>query len=257
MGEFDKAVYPSGSPSLLEAALGIYQVLLWYDIKVGVLHVNEANELGKPPWKRRAALAEDYLATQLGVSISQLPGLIDLMMKLPRWQKDGQPMQRNNPVGNGLRVLVAEVLSRYGQTATQIVYEQEASATRWFPGIQLPGRSQAPKVDVLAIQAGKPRALISCKWSIRHDRISDPTNECPMYKSAAMQQQIPGFSYYVLTNEFSTARLEKLLSQPCIDGLIHVHEPLLTTMAGPRAQPVTSHPKFYDLVDFVNMTRSW
>jgi hypothetical protein len=33
-------------------------------------------------------------------------------------------------------------------------------------------------MDVLALKAGKPRAVISCKWSIRHDRISDPTNEC-------------------------------------------------------------------------------
>jgi hypothetical protein len=256
VGEFNAASYPAGAPNLLEAALGIYQVLLWYDDVVGVLHINEANELKKPPWAKRAQLAEDYLATQLGVAQSAIPSMIDRMIKLPRWQNPtGGHMQRQNPLGNGLRTLAGHVLEQFG--GSHVTFGQEEDATQWFPGIQMPGRSTTPKMDVLAIRGGKPRATISCKWSIRHDRISDPTNECTMYKSAAIQQQIPVFEYFLLTNEFSAARLEKVLNQPCVDGLIHVHEPLLTAIAGPKSQPITSHPKFYDLVDFVNVTHGW
>ena len=256
VGEFDAASYPAGAANLLEAALGIYQVLLWYDPVVGVLHINEANELEKPPWAKRAQLAEDYLATQLGVPQAAIPSMIDRMMKLPRWEKSpGVPMQRQNPLGNGLRTLTAEILTRWG--GPNLTFAQEEDATQWFPGIQLPGRSTTPKMDVLAIKGSRPRAVISCKWSIRHDRISDPTNECTMYKSAAIQQQIPLFEYYVLTNEFSPARLEKVLNQPCVDGLVHVHEPLLSAIGGPKAAPVVNHPKFYDLVQFVSATQGW
>jgi hypothetical protein len=256
VAEFDSSLFPSGAPTLPEAALGIYQVLLWYDEVALLLHVNESNELQKKAWGDRAKLAETYLATQLGVTPAQLPQLIDRMMKLPRWQKTpGKAMQRNNPLGNGLRILMAEVLQRWGNPALD--YLQEEDATKWFPGITLPGRSTTPKMDVLVVKSGKPRAVISCKWSIRHDRISDPTNECTSYKAAGIQQQITNLAYYVVTNEFSAARLDKVLNQPCVDGLVHIHEPLFTTIAGTAAVAVTTHAKFLDLVQFVQLTHSW
>jgi hypothetical protein len=249
--EFDASVYPSGAASLVEAALGIYQVLLWYDDSAHVLHINESNELKRKAWATRAGLAEEYLATQLGVPAAQLPQLMDRMMRLSRWTG----VQRQNPLGNGLRTLIAEVLRRWGSPALE--YFQEADATRWFPGITLPGRSTAPKIDVLAVKGGDPRAVISCKWSIRHDRISDPTNECTSYKAAAIQRQITDLEYHVVSNEFSPARLNKVLDQPCVDGLVHVHTPLLETIAGPYAVPVVSHPKFRDLVTLVAATHHW
>ncbi len=251
IGEFDASIFPSGAPNLTEAALGIYQVLMYYDPPTGLLHINESNELAKPAWAQRAGLAANYLATQLGVTPATLPNYVDRMMKLVRWQGK----QRHNPLGNGLRTLVADVLRRFGGQTLR--YDQEVDATRIWPGITLPGRSARPKLDVLIRKATRPRAVVSCKWSIRHDRVSDPTNECTAYKSAAIQQQIPLFEYYVLTTEFSAARLEKILNQPCVDGLIHVHEPLLTTIAGPAALPVTSHPKFRDLTQFVTATQGW
>lgn len=256
IAEFDSAIYTLGHPTLAEAALGIYQVLMWYDEVAHLLHVNESNELQKNAWAARAQLAEDYLATQLGIPTSQVPQAVDRMMKLPRWQKPGGgPMQRNNPLGNGLRILLAEVLRRWGNPALE--YLQEEDAAKRFPGISLPGRSTTPKIDVLVVKTGKPRAVVSCKWSIRHDRISDPTNECTAYKSAAIQQQITNLEYFVVANEFSAARLDKVLNQPCVDGLVHVHSPLLQTISGPAAVPVVSHSKFLDLIDFVQATHGW
>src|SRR5687768_9577518 len=88
----------------------------------------------------------------------------------------------------------------------------------------MPGRSIKSKVDVAAIRKsnGRTKAVMSCKWSYKHDRISDPTNECQQYKSAAIQQQIMDLRMYVVTSEMSVARLDKVLNQPCIDGLVHV-----------------------------------
>jgi hypothetical protein len=87
----------------------------------------------------------------------------------------------------------------------------------------MPGRSGAAKIDLVALKGMLPVAFVSCKWSLRHDRINDITSECPDYKSAAMRLRIP-LKYFVLTNEFEPARLLKLLSDPCIDGVVHVHK---------------------------------
>jgi hypothetical protein len=98
-------------------------------------------------------------------------------------------------------MLVSEVLRRWGDDRFE--YREEARATKFYPGIVMPGRSAEPYIDVAAISKirQKPKAVISCKWGIRHDRISDPTNECTLYKSASIQLQEMGLLYFVVTNE--------------------------------------------------------
>ena len=100
---------------------------------------------------------------------------------------------------------------------------------------------------------------MSCKWSYKHDRISDPTNECQQYKAAAMNLQIMDLKMYVVTSEMSVTRLDKVLNQPCIDGLVHVHLPAVE-----KAEPYSSamrtamgDGRLMDLVDFVKLTHTW
>lgn len=251
---FDRSKYPlNGRVSLDIAWAGVYQALWWYEH--GVLHVREANDLKKAVWRERAADLEAYIADAIGVSHSELEANLDRMMKLDRWTG----MQRNNPLGNGLRILFSELCERYGNPAFS--YPEEQDANRWFPGIKMPGRSTKPKVDVAAIRKsnGRPKAVISCKWSIRHDRISDPTNECTQYKSAAVQQQIMDLEYYVLTNELSVSRLDKILNQPCVDGLIHVHLPsvaVLEETSNEMAHAVGTG-RLMDMASFIRDTARW
>ncbi|MCH9728730.1 MAG: hypothetical protein K0U84_03435 [Actinomycetia bacterium] len=251
---FDSAIYPPGVGLTPETAwLGIYQLLWWYEH--GVLHVREANDLKKPIWRERAAGLETYIADQIDVDPSLLRHHVDLMMRLPRWEG----MQRNNPVGNGLRILFSELCQRFANPAFS--YPEEQDANNWFPGITMPGRSKKPKVDVAAIRkkGGRPKAVLSCKWSIRHDRISDPTNECVQYKSAAVQQQVMDLDYYVLTNEMSVSRLDKVINQPCVDGLIHVHLPSVGVLEPPSdlmAHAVATG-RLVDMADFIRDTAKW
>ncbi len=252
---FDAAVYPQDTGLTVDTAwLGVYQMLWWYEH--GVLHVREANDLKKPLWRDRAARLEDYIAGQIDIDPSLLQHYVDRMMNLPRWEG----MQRNNPVGNGLRILFSELCERFGNPAFS--YPEEEDANRWFPGIKMPGRSKKPKVDVAAVRKldGKPRAVLSCKWSIRHDRISDPTNECSQYKSAAIQQQqIMDLKYYVLTNEMSVSRLDKVLNQPCVDGLIHVHLAGVGELEPPSDEMIqaTKDGRLMDMADFIRNTEKW
>lgn len=255
VGALDTALYPGGGSLTLETAwLGIYQTLWWFEH--GVLHVREANDLKKPVWRDRAGKLEQYIADDLGIQRADLPMHFDRMMLLPRWS--GQ--QRNNPLGNGLRIILSELLERFANPVFD--YPEEVKATHWFPGIQMPGRSKTPSVDVAAVRKsnGKPRAILSCKWGFRHDRISDPTNECVQYKSAAFQQQqVDDLAYYVVTNEMSVQRLDKVLNQPCVDGLVHVHlkaveqlEPLSADM-----KHAANTGRLFDLIDFVKATHTW
>lgn len=253
---FDNASYPEGVGLTLDTAwLGIYQVLWWYDAPHDVLHVRESNDLAKAIWRERAANLEAYIANAIGIRPSQVKDHLDQMMKLPRWRG----MQRNNPLGNGLRIMFSELCERYGNPAFS--YHEEQDANLWFPGIRMPGRSQRPKVDVGAVRKSgrRPKAVLSCKWSIRHDRISDPTNECTQYKAAAVQQQIMDLRYYVLTNELSVSRLDKVINQPCVDGLIHVHLPSVALLEQPSvlmAQAVATG-RLVDMADFIRDTAKW
>jgi hypothetical protein len=253
--EFDTAVYPGGlGPALETVWVGIYQVLWWYEH--GFLHIREANDLKKATWQRRAGAAESYISRSVGIDSAELQGAVDRMMRLPRWKS----LQRQNPLGKGFRVLVGEILSRWGDR--RFSYREEENAALWFPGITMPGRSETPRIDVLAVDtaARTPRAVVSCKWSIRHDRISDPTNECTSYKSAAIQRQLMDLRYYVVTNETDVQRLDKVVNQPCVDALVHVHLDLVRNVYGglpTTLEQAISRGRCLDLVEFVHQTAGW
>jgi hypothetical protein len=264
VGAFDTALYPRGGSVTLETAwMGIYQTLWWYhqveyeDGTLGpkVLHVREANDLAKPLWHKRAGDLEASIASGMGIRSDELEAHVDRMMLLPRWRSK----QRNNPLGHGLRIILSELLQRFGSPAFN--YPEEELAKMWFPGIEMPGRSENPKIDVAAVRKsnGRPQAMVSCKWSIRHDRVSDPTNECTAYKAAAVQQNVMDLRYFVVTNEMNVKRLDKILNQPCVDGLVHVHLPAVEVMEKRSAlmDEAAAKGRLFDLVDFVKSTAAW
>jgi hypothetical protein len=250
---YNDCIWTAGEPRLGDAWLGIYQMLLWYEH--GYIHIREANDLRKNrTWQQRATLAEREIAEALGVPAGDLHQYVDRMLNLPRWQG----MQRNNPLGNGLRILVAEVLRRWGDP--RFTYEEEVLAQTWFPGIQMPGRSEAPKIDVVAHREQRPRTIISCKWSGRHDRMSDVTNECQEYKAAAVRRQYMDLQHFVITNEMDGQRSDKIINQPCIDGLVLVHLPLAERLIGeltPLMAGARGARRLLDLAELVQATFTW
>lgn len=262
---FSEATYPSGL-NAATAWLGIYQALLWYE-SVNLLgftnlpHIIDADKLRpaskariwKKPraWQQRAQLLNGYLAQQLGCAPHQVIDKVDQLMKHPNYQG----MQRQNSLGIAFAGIVKHVLETFGSRT--IRYRLEVPADQIFAGITLPGRSKTPRIDILAYVNNLPKAIISAKWSIRHDRLGDITTECPVYKSAyqSIYRQLYQGSllYYVITNEFDPARLSKMLRDPCIDGVIHVHKPAVTKICGLNGRLID----LLDLTDLIQLTFSW
>jgi hypothetical protein len=84
--------------------------------------------------------------------------------------------------------------------------------------------------------------------------VNDLTNECPVYKGAYTrmyrQQRRPDLLYYVVTNEFDPARLDKMMSDSCVDGVIHVHKACVVDVCGMNGRM----EKLIDLADFVKVS---
>lgn len=261
---FLNAKYPNGLTDS-SAWLGVYQVLLWYE-KIGVKgisslpHLIDSDKLRPSAsrkrkrgsskfsaWQKRAKSLEAYLAQQLNCSPNEVESHMNGLFKLPVYRK----LQRQNPLGIVFPVLVRFILEKFGNPA--IKYELEIDATKLFPGITMPGRSRTPSIDILATKSDNPLAIISAKWSIRHDRIGDLTSECPEYKAAAIRRRLSPFYYFVVTNEFDPARLGKVLHDSCIDGLIHVHKPAVQTICELNGRLDT----MLDLTDLILRTKQW
>ena len=264
---FEHAEYPSGL-SAVSAWLGIYQTLLWYEPVNwagfdNLPHIIDADKLrpsstGKKrtwtspnAWQRRAALLGTYLANQLDCRANNVPDKTDLMKKQP----DYEGMQRQNTLGIAFTGLTKHILEKFGTPA--VSYETEVEAATIFPGITFPGRSGTPRIDLLAKHHDIPRAIISTKWSVRHDRVGDITNECPVYKAAYeriyRQARRDHLLYFFITNEYDASRLNKLLDDTCVDGVVHVHKAAVIEICKMNGRLT----RLIDLADFVNATFSW
>jgi len=165
-------------------------------------------------------------------------------------------MQRQNTLGIAFAGLMKHVLERFG--APRASYDLEVKAQNIFRGITLPGRSATACIDLLATCANSPRAVLSTKWSLRHDRLNDMTEECPAYKSAyqRLYRATPGapdLLYYVVTNEYDPSSLNKILRDPCVDAVVHVHKIALVDVC----RLDNRLGRLLDLADLIRATSSW
>jgi hypothetical protein len=228
------------------AWLAVYQTMLWYDAigRTKLPHIIEANDLEKPSWAERAKAVDAYIAAALRVRPGSAFRRMDHLMSLPAFTGK----QRQNPLGEGFVGALLAVLSTLG--AESVSYKPEVPSTDFFPGIRIPGRSSVPRIDIAAVKDERLVAIISAKWSIRHDRLSDITNECPVYKEAAYRHWRTRPLYYFVTNEFSPSRLRRITGDDCVDGVVHVHAKLVTQICGLSAQVL-------DLEDLIHLTHQW
>lgn len=160
-------------------------------------------------------------------------------------------LQPNNLRGHAFRSVVAETLDMFGDRTLDLYEEQ--SPHEWFPGFQFQGRSTGARIDILAVRDSRPVAIISIRWTYRHDRV-DLIDEAREYLPAARRMN-SNCGFFGVTAEFGVARLKKVLAvtepaQPRsapIRRLVHLNAHLPGALMG-RESGVSSLWSLSDLV---------
>lgn len=198
------------------AWLGLYRLLLWYEH--GVPHIMDADRLVDGIWRKRAQEVAKLLAQELNCSEVDLQSQVDLLVRSDIFD---YPPQRNNVTGKGFVTAIFQLLRCFSAADYDFLPEGEIGKAV-FPGVREAPR-RAP--DIVVSKNGMEVAVISVKWSIRHDRLKDSIDECDYYKRLR-----PSLKFYFVTNEFDPARLAKLMQSYCIDAVYHVHKALLDAL---------------------------
>jgi hypothetical protein len=196
-----------------DAWKGIYEALLWFEHDVP--HIMDANYLKRGAWRARAERVHQELAHRLDCAVPDLPLRVDRLLRSALFP---EPPQRQNPLGIGFVTALFQLLEHFSSARYEFRSEEDIGTTV-FPGISEAPRS---KPDVVVVSGSKEIAVISAKWSLRHDRLKDLSDECDYFKRLR-----PSLRFHAVTNEFNPARLRKVLQSYCIDSLFHVCRPLL------------------------------
>lgn len=189
-----------------------------------------------PRATRDAKAVGDRLASELGLtSRSDLPAALGLFFRQNRLSQ----LQPNNPRGHAFRSLVAETLARFGDPGLTI--SEERSPHAMFPGYRFDARSSEARIDIVAQRGAVPVALISTRWTYRHDRV-DMIEEARAYIPAARSLN-RNCVYYGVTAEFGQARLKKVILQTeaveryaSLRRLVHLNPELASSVVGRNGQ---------------------
>ena len=76
-------------------------------------------------------------------------------------------------------------------------------------------------------------------------------------RPSSLMQQLMDLKYFVVTAELDGQRLDKVLNQPCVDGLVHLHLGLVEAVTGitPRMAEARKMGRLMDLAEWVKRTR--
>ena len=178
-----------------------------------------------------ALLVKEWIAAELDVDPDGLCAELGRFLRHP----EIADLQPNNPRGHAFRSLVAETLARFGDPELEV--SEEVSPYPLFPGFDFPTRSPDARIDI-AVQRG-PRlvALISTRWTYRHDRV-EMIDEAMAYMPAARGQN-DDCRFFGVTAEFVTARLKKVIGETspvmrnaAIKRLVHLNTELPGDLIG-------------------------
>lgn len=213
--------------------IALYRLLL--DYIHGVPRITDSNRLEHGIWRERAKQVERSLATVMSCETQEVASNLDVLMN--RLYPAGT--QRMNPVGIAFACAVIYLIQRFSNKS--YMWKMEARiGIDVFPELK---DFRRRSVDIVIFSQASPVAVISSKWGIRHDRVRDPLEEADTYK-----QQIPSLKFFVVTNEFDSARLRKILTYPNIDSVFHVRRDLVWQLYGGKTAELGNLKDLTDLI---------
>ena len=178
-----------------------------------------------------ALLVKEWIAAELDADEDGLCSELGQFFRHP----DIAGLQPNNPRGHAFRSLVAETLARFGDP--ELTVREEVPPRDLFPGHDFGNRSTDARIDIVVQRGPRIVALITTRWTYRHDRV-DIIDEARAYMPAAHGQN-RDCRFYGVTAEFATARLKKVISETgpvmrnaAIDRLVHLNPELPGELIG-------------------------
>lgn len=170
--------------------------------------------------------------------------------------RDIDGLQPNNPRGHAFRSLVAETLARFGDPTLDV--NEEVSPRDLFPGFDFGNRSKDARIDIVVKRGPRPVALITTRWTYRHDRV-DIIDEARAYMPAARNLNRDS-QFFGVTAEFGSARLKKVIGQTspamrnsAIDRLVHLNPELPGELVGKNGDL----RKMWSLEQMVQDSHNW
>ena len=180
---------------------------------------------------QEAMLIRDHIAGALSIGTAELCSEVGRFFR----HTDIDGLQPNNPRGHAYRSLVAETIARFGDSALDV--SEEVSPHELFPGFPFENRSSDARIDIVVKRGQKPVALVTTRWTYRHDRV-DIIDEARAYMPAARSVN-PTCRFFGVTAEFNPARLKKVIAQTspsmqhsAIDRLVHLNPQLPGRIVG-------------------------
>lgn len=199
-----------------------------------------------------AVLVKEWIAAELDSDTSEVCSELGQFFR----HRDIAGLQPNNPRGHAFRSLVAETLARFGDP--QLDVTEEVSPRDLFPGFDFGNRSTDARIDIVVQRGPRVVALITTRWTYRHDRV-DIIDEARAYMPAAHAQN-RDCRFYGVTAEFMTARLKKVINETspvmrnaAIDRLVHLNPELPGDLIGRNGDL----REMWSLAEMVRDSRNW
>jgi hypothetical protein len=172
---------------------------------------------------------------------------------------------RQNVLGEGfedlLRLLAVHVA---GVPSEKIVLRRKADKLPGFQGkLEQPRRVESP--DMVIIEGGRTALLSTIKWSLRHDRQKQLSDELDCYVQLLSQDGFP--EYVLVTNEYDPGRLKNssnLSSRgKTVDRIYHINPDLLievlsdVSSSAAEVQELIDTDRLRSLEAFLNDLGRW
>ena len=199
-----------------------------------------------------AFLVKERIAAEIRVDPPRLCGELGQFFRHP----DIVELQPQNPRGHAFRSIVAETLARFGDPELDV--REEVSPHELFPGPDFGNRSADARIDIVVQRGLRIVALITTRWTYRHDRV-DIIDEARAYMPPARGQN-RDCRFYGVTAEFMTARLKKVIAETspvtrnaAIDRLVHLNPELPGDLIGRNGDL----REMWSLAEMVRDSRNW
>ena len=172
---------------------------------------------------------------------------------------------RQNVLGEGFEDLLRMLAVRVAKVpAEKIILRKKANDLPGFQGkLDQPRRIESP--DIAIVQGERTALLSTVKWSLRHDRQKQLSDELDCYVQLLSQDVFP--EYVLVTNEYDPGRLKNssnLASRgKTVDRIYHINPALLVEVlsdvpqSAAEVQELVDTDRLRSLEDFLNDLGLW